>query len=169
MFAFIHNSTTLFHPYICSLLATKSDHFALHAGDSSYPLSTLPPAQDFILGLANQVAPHTGSWHSLATAINHLVRIAPIVYLAFQARPASPVGVQPHSDMSHDTMLIMGSLQERFPPGTPMDIQEKVLNKKHLFKNLYGTLHCILSNGECCVLRRGTNTQQGILTLGLDS
>ncbi|KAJ9060038.1 hypothetical protein DSO57_1035147 [Entomophthora muscae] len=34
----------------------------------------------------------------------------------------------------------MGNLQKGFPPGTPMDIQEKVLKNKHLFKNVYGTL-----------------------------
>ncbi|KAJ9068934.1 hypothetical protein DSO57_1023571 [Entomophthora muscae] len=65
-------------------------------------LSTVPPAQDFILGLANQVVPHTGNWQSLATAFNYLARIAPIVYLAFQARPASPAGVQLDSGMGND-------------------------------------------------------------------
>ncbi|KAJ9065092.1 hypothetical protein DSO57_1023417 [Entomophthora muscae] len=45
--------------------------------------------------------PHTGNWQSLATAVNYLVRIAPIVYLAFQAQPASPAGVQPDSGMGH--------------------------------------------------------------------
>ncbi|KAJ9080084.1 hypothetical protein DSO57_1028839 [Entomophthora muscae] len=77
------------------------------------PLPDAPPTQDFsklgfvyitVLGLANQVVPHTGSWHPLATALNYLVRIAPIVYMAFQARPASPVGVQPDSSMGCDTM-----------------------------------------------------------------
>ncbi|KAJ9084714.1 hypothetical protein DSO57_1021479 [Entomophthora muscae] len=71
----------------------------------------MPPAQDFsklrfvyitVLGLTNQAVPHTGSWRSLATAVNYLVRIASIVYLAFQARPASPVGVQPDSGMGHE-------------------------------------------------------------------
>ncbi|KAJ9048297.1 hypothetical protein DSO57_1036455 [Entomophthora muscae] len=37
-------------------------------------------------------------------------------------------------------MLIMGDFQEGFLPRTPMDIQEKVLKNKHLFKNVYGTL-----------------------------
>ncbi|KAJ9053380.1 hypothetical protein DSO57_1024769 [Entomophthora muscae] len=69
------------------------------------PLPTVPPAHDFILGLANQVVPHTGSWQSLATAVNYLVCIAPIVYLAFQAWPTSPVRVQPDSGMGHDTEL----------------------------------------------------------------
>ncbi|KAJ9057486.1 hypothetical protein DSO57_1022278 [Entomophthora muscae] len=76
------------------------------------PLSNAPPTQDFsklgfvyipVLGLTNQVVPHTGSWRPLATALNYLVRIEPIVYMAFQARPASPVGVQPDSDMGRDT------------------------------------------------------------------
>ncbi|KAJ9051952.1 hypothetical protein DSO57_1039016 [Entomophthora muscae] len=68
------------------------------------PLPNAPPTQDFsklgfvyitVLGLANQVVPHTGSWRPLATALKYLVHIAPIVYMAFQAWPASPVGVQP--------------------------------------------------------------------------
>ncbi|KAJ9067130.1 hypothetical protein DSO57_1003042 [Entomophthora muscae] len=94
------------------LVATKSDHFALHARDSFYsPLPTVSPAQDFsklgvvyikVLGLTNQVVPHTGIWGSLATAVNYLFRIAPIVYLAFQAQPTFLVGVQPDSGMGHD-------------------------------------------------------------------
>ncbi|KAJ9073822.1 hypothetical protein DSO57_1012357 [Entomophthora muscae] len=72
----------------------------------------MPPAQDFsklgfvyitLLGLADQVVPHTGSWCLLATAVNYLVLIAPIVYLAFQAWPASPAGAQPDSGMGYDT------------------------------------------------------------------
>ncbi|KAJ9057398.1 hypothetical protein DSO57_1023056 [Entomophthora muscae] len=78
------------------------------------PLPNAPHTQDFskidfvyitILGLANQVVPHTGSWRPLATALNYLVQIAPIVYMAFQAWPASPVGAQPDSDMGCDRVL----------------------------------------------------------------
>ncbi|KAJ9050584.1 hypothetical protein DSO57_1013186 [Entomophthora muscae] len=70
------------------------------------PFPNVPPTQDFsklgfvyitVLKLANQVVPHTGSWRPLATALNYLVCIAPIVYMAFQAWPASPVGAQPNS------------------------------------------------------------------------
>ncbi|KAJ9054117.1 hypothetical protein DSO57_1017930 [Entomophthora muscae] len=79
------------------------------------PLLNVPPTQDFsklgfvyitILGLADQVVPHTGSWRPLATALNYLVQIAPIVYMAFQARPASPVGPQPDSDMGRDSKCL---------------------------------------------------------------
>ncbi|KAJ9070268.1 hypothetical protein DSO57_1010090 [Entomophthora muscae] len=75
------------------------------------PLPDPPPAQDFsklgfvyitVLGLANQVVPHTGSWRPIATTLNYLVHIAPIVYMAFQARPASPVGVQLDSSKDRD-------------------------------------------------------------------
>ncbi|KAJ9062645.1 hypothetical protein DSO57_1008411 [Entomophthora muscae] len=75
------------------------------------PPPNTPPAQDFsklgfiyitVLGLADQVVPHTESWHPLATAVNYLVRIAAIVYMAFQAWPASLVEVQPDSGMGHD-------------------------------------------------------------------
>ncbi|KAJ9082503.1 hypothetical protein DSO57_1004067 [Entomophthora muscae] len=77
-------------------------------------LPTVPPAQDFsklgffyitVLGLANQVVPHTGSWHSLATTVNYLARIVPIVYMAFQAQLASPMGAQLDSGMGHDSFL----------------------------------------------------------------
>ncbi|KAJ9050222.1 hypothetical protein DSO57_1016550 [Entomophthora muscae] len=80
------------------------------------PLPNVPPVQDFskvgfvyitVLGLADQVMPHTESWHPLATALNYLVRIAPIVYMAFQARPASPVGVQLDSSMDCDTRFVL--------------------------------------------------------------
>ncbi|KAJ9071105.1 hypothetical protein DSO57_1000779 [Entomophthora muscae] len=78
---------------------------------TTFPLPNTPPVQDFsklgfvyitVLGLANQVVPHTRSWRPLATAVNYLVRIVPIVYMAFQARPASPVGVQSDSGMGCD-------------------------------------------------------------------
>ncbi|KAJ9077894.1 hypothetical protein DSO57_1012482 [Entomophthora muscae] len=92
------------------------------------PLPNAPPIQDFNklgfvyitkLGLVNQVVPHTGSWFPLATALNYLVCIAPIVYMAFQAQPASPVGVQPDSSMGcdidshqHQSRKQPGSMQE---------------------------------------------------------
>ncbi|KAJ9082484.1 hypothetical protein DSO57_1004051 [Entomophthora muscae] len=75
------------------------------------PLPDAPPTQDFgklgfvyitVLGLANQAVPYTGSWHPLVTALNYLVYIAPIVYMAFQAWPASPMRVQPDSGMGRD-------------------------------------------------------------------
>ncbi|KAJ9084215.1 hypothetical protein DSO57_1026719 [Entomophthora muscae] len=78
------------------------------------PLPNAPPTQDFrklgfvyitVLGLANQAVPHTGSWRPLATALNYLVQIAPIVYMAFQAQPASPVGAQLDSDMGCDSLI----------------------------------------------------------------
>ncbi|KAJ9050662.1 hypothetical protein DSO57_1012627 [Entomophthora muscae] len=87
-----------FHPHHLDLPPAMKDIPA------APPLSDTPPTQDFsklgffyitVLGLADQVVPHTGSWCPLVTALNYLVCIAPIVYMAFQARPASPVGVQP--------------------------------------------------------------------------
>ncbi|KAJ9058504.1 hypothetical protein DSO57_1011653 [Entomophthora muscae] len=60
------------------------------------PLPNVPPAQDFrklgfvyikVLGLANQAVPHTGSWCPLATAVNYLIRIVPIVYMAYRPGP----------------------------------------------------------------------------------
>ncbi|KAJ9059091.1 hypothetical protein DSO57_1006222 [Entomophthora muscae] len=92
------------------------------------PLPNAPPTQDFsklgfvcitILGLANQVVPHTGSWCLLATALNYLVWIAPIVYMAFQARLASPMGAQSDSDMGRDTML------HHIVPAKPLVVKPK--------------------------------------------
>ncbi|KAJ9087803.1 hypothetical protein DSO57_1029427 [Entomophthora muscae] len=81
-----------FHPHHLDLPPVMKDI------PTAPPLPDAPPTQDFsklgfvyikVLGLADQVVPHTGSWCPLATDLNYLVRIAPIVYMAFQARPAS--------------------------------------------------------------------------------
>ncbi|KAJ9088216.1 hypothetical protein DSO57_1025289 [Entomophthora muscae] len=78
---------------------------------STPPLPIMPPALEFsklgfvyiaVLGLANQVVPHTRSWRPLATAVNYIFSISPIGYMAFQDFPASPVGVQPNSGMGCD-------------------------------------------------------------------
>ncbi|KAJ9078857.1 hypothetical protein DSO57_1002483 [Entomophthora muscae] len=79
---------------------------------STPPLPNMLPAQDFsklgfvyilLLGLANQVVTHTESWRPMATAVNYIIRIAPIVYMAFQAWSASPAGVQLGSGMGCDS------------------------------------------------------------------
>ncbi|KAJ9088522.1 hypothetical protein DSO57_1022247 [Entomophthora muscae] len=62
------------------------------------------PENIIVLGLANQFVPHTGSWRPLATVINYLVQIAPIMYMVFQAQPAFPVAVQSDSGMGCDTI-----------------------------------------------------------------
>ncbi|KAJ9078682.1 hypothetical protein DSO57_1004307 [Entomophthora muscae] len=80
------------------------------------PLFNVPPAQDFILGLANQFVPHTGSWLPLATALNYLVHIVSIVYMAFQAWPAFPVGVQLDSGMGCDKVTGEESYIMAAPP-----------------------------------------------------
>ncbi|KAJ9087433.1 hypothetical protein DSO57_1033436 [Entomophthora muscae] len=73
-------------------------------------IPTTPPlldalhVHDFILGLVNQVVPCTGSWCSRATPVSYPVRIAPIVYMAFQAQPASSVRVQLDPSMGCDTV-----------------------------------------------------------------
>ncbi|KAJ9077165.1 hypothetical protein DSO57_1019323 [Entomophthora muscae] len=78
------------------------------------PLPNVPSFQDFsklgfvyitVLGLVNQVVPHTESWRLISTAMNYIVRIAPIVYMAFQAQPASPVKVHSDYGMSHNICL----------------------------------------------------------------
>ncbi|KAJ9066953.1 hypothetical protein DSO57_1004715 [Entomophthora muscae] len=71
-----------FHPHHLDLPPVMKDI------PTSPPLPDVTPTQDFsklgfvyitVLGLADQVVPHTGSWRPLATALNYLVRIAPIV------------------------------------------------------------------------------------------
>ncbi|KAJ9066845.1 hypothetical protein DSO57_1005511 [Entomophthora muscae] len=79
------------------------------------PFPDVPPTQDFsklgfvyitLLELANQFVPHNGSWRPLATALNYLAHIAPIVYMAFPAQPASAVGVQPDYGIGCDTWAL---------------------------------------------------------------
>ncbi|KAJ9079260.1 hypothetical protein DSO57_1037292 [Entomophthora muscae] len=105
-----------FHPHHLDLLP------AMKKIPTAPPLPNVPPTQDFsklgfvyitVLGLANQVMPHTGSWRLLTTALNYLVCIAPIVYMAFQARPASPVRVQLDSGMGRDTGSRLGQTQKK--------------------------------------------------------
>ncbi|KAJ9067023.1 hypothetical protein DSO57_1003728 [Entomophthora muscae] len=113
------------------------------------PLPNAPPTQDFsklgfvyitVLGMANQVVPHTGSWRPLATALNYLVRIALIVYMAFQAWPASPVGAQPDSDMGCDSMSTRSKLVTLGPVVIHMCAVLQVMvdlasNKDNMLKN----------------------------------
>ncbi|KAJ9082947.1 hypothetical protein DSO57_1039574 [Entomophthora muscae] len=84
-------------------------HLDLPPGHSRGPISTImkkipstPPCPICLLPKTS-VVPHTESWHPLATAVIYIVRIALVVYMAFQARPASPVGVQPDFGMGRDT------------------------------------------------------------------
>ncbi|KAJ9066325.1 hypothetical protein DSO57_1010743 [Entomophthora muscae] len=132
LFAFIRESTTQYklaypypHGHTPVVLAKPPralnlKYFHLHHLDlppamkdipTAPPLPNVPPTQDFsklgfvyitVLGLANHVVPHTGSWRLLTTALNYLVHIAPIVYMAFQAQPASPVEVKQDSGMGCD-------------------------------------------------------------------
>ncbi|KAJ9059298.1 hypothetical protein DSO57_1003915 [Entomophthora muscae] len=85
------------------------------------PLPDALPAHDFnklgfvyitVLGLANQVIPHTGSWRTWATAV----------------QPATPVEFQPNTDMSHDKKSQQNS---KIP--TPMS---NWINIKHDVKEL---------------------------------
>ncbi|KAJ9080423.1 hypothetical protein DSO57_1025171 [Entomophthora muscae] len=98
------------------------------------PLSNAPPTQDFsklgfvyitVLGLANQVVPHTGSWRPLATTINYL------------ARPASPVGVQPDSGMSRDNKSCCEFLFEKSKTEVTLGGPHKLG-----FGAIYGRLGC---------------------------
>ncbi|KAJ9063757.1 hypothetical protein DSO57_1037665, partial [Entomophthora muscae] len=55
-----------------------------------------------VLRLADQFVHHNEIWRPLAIAVNYLVKITPIVYMASQTQPAFPVGVQLNSGMGGD-------------------------------------------------------------------
>ncbi|KAJ9050247.1 hypothetical protein DSO57_1016224 [Entomophthora muscae] len=107
-----------------------------HEGDTSHsPLPDALPAHDFsklgfgyitVLGLADQVVPRTGSWGSWVPAVSYLVGIAPIVCMAFQAWPASPVRVQPDTGMGRNTDCLTPKLLCRGTPFTE-DLDRMVL------------------------------------------
>ncbi|KAJ9086991.1 hypothetical protein DSO57_1037685 [Entomophthora muscae] len=71
------------------------------------PTTPPPPntasAQDF------SCVPYLELAH-LATAFNYKVKIAPTVYMAFQARPTSPVRTQPDSGMGCDNLALYSFL-----------------------------------------------------------
>ncbi|KAJ9077289.1 hypothetical protein DSO57_1018096 [Entomophthora muscae] len=117
-----------FHPHHLDLPPVMKDI------PTSPPLPDAPPAQDFSklgIGVADQVVPHTGSWRPLATALNYLVCIAPIVYMAFQARPTSPVGVQLDSSIGRDTMTSLCYIAPEFNTKTLMDFPRCLSNSLH--------------------------------------
>ncbi|KAJ9070247.1 hypothetical protein DSO57_1010286 [Entomophthora muscae] len=149
---------------------------------AALPLSNVPPTQDFsklgfiyitLLGLVNQVVPHTGSWRPLATAVNYLVCIVPIVYMAFQAQPASTVGAQSDSGYSlfkltygykleiatHNNLLYV-----KIPPGKPptvgqapalqhIRLKAKIAETKRLkAQNITSTKELLPINSPVCIL-----------------
>ncbi|KAJ9088271.1 hypothetical protein DSO57_1024738 [Entomophthora muscae] len=64
-------------------------------------------------GVSNQVIPHTGPWYPWATAANYLAQIAPTVYMAVQAWPATPIVELLETSMGSDNYAvryIMGQL-----------------------------------------------------------
>ncbi|KAJ9048594.1 hypothetical protein DSO57_1033441 [Entomophthora muscae] len=96
---------------------------------ATLPLPDALPVHGFMLGLANQVVPHYGSWHPWTTAVNYLIRIAPIVYMAFQARSASPVGVQLDTSMGCDTLGQFSSGNQLNFGGIVLSITKTIANE----------------------------------------
>ncbi|KAJ9058192.1 hypothetical protein DSO57_1014839 [Entomophthora muscae] len=106
-----------YHPHHLDL---SSGHPRVTKLPSMKEIPTTPPTPNVLLAqdfrLDNQTVPHTRSWRPLATAVNYLFRIVPIVYIAFQAWPASPVGVQSDSGMGctttecDDVLVVFSSL-----------------------------------------------------------
>ncbi|KAJ9077594.1 hypothetical protein DSO57_1015218 [Entomophthora muscae] len=63
-----------------------------------------------ILGLAEQVIPHMGVWRPWATAANYAMRMVPVIYWAFQARPFPSTKVSPESNLGHDMGVVFSYL-----------------------------------------------------------
>ncbi|KAJ9059459.1 hypothetical protein DSO57_1002036 [Entomophthora muscae] len=103
LFAFICNSTTLYSLIYLLLLATKSDHFALHAGDSSYsPLVNCASCPGLHIGAGQPGrAPY---WELTLSSYCSQLSDQNCAYcvLGLPGPAAFPAGVQPDSGMDHD-------------------------------------------------------------------
>ncbi|KAJ9059727.1 hypothetical protein DSO57_1036408 [Entomophthora muscae] len=80
-----------------------------------YDYSTLV-AYLTMLGLAEQVIPHMRAWCPWATAANYVMRMPPIIYWAFQARPfllteGSSEGNPGHDNKSRAPTICSGHLK----------------------------------------------------------
>ncbi|KAJ9048813.1 hypothetical protein DSO57_1031102 [Entomophthora muscae] len=88
-----------YHPHHLDLPPWVSYPSAMQKPQTISPTQVVLSTQDFsklgflyitVLGLDNQVVPHTEIWCPWVTAANYLIKIAPIVYMAFQAWPVTP-------------------------------------------------------------------------------
>ncbi|KAJ9069735.1 hypothetical protein DSO57_1015419 [Entomophthora muscae] len=59
-----------------------------------------------MLGLTEKVIPHMRVWRPWATAANYVMRMAPDIYLAFQARYFPLTEGSPGSHLGHDIMTL---------------------------------------------------------------
>ncbi|KAJ9065234.1 hypothetical protein DSO57_1021690 [Entomophthora muscae] len=66
-----------------------------------YDYSKLGFAYLTMLGLAEQVTPHMRVWRPWATAANYVMRMAPIIYWNFQARPFPLIESSPEGNPGH--------------------------------------------------------------------
>ncbi|KAJ9079252.1 hypothetical protein DSO57_1037362 [Entomophthora muscae] len=81
-----------------------------------YDYSTLGFAYLTMLGLAEQVISHMRVWCPWATTANYVMRMAPIIYWAFQARPflsteGSSEGNPGHDNKSRAPTICSGHLK----------------------------------------------------------
>ncbi|KAJ9048980.1 hypothetical protein DSO57_1029238 [Entomophthora muscae] len=60
-----------------------------------------------LLGFTEQVIPHMGSWKPWVSAVNYMLRIAPVVYWVFQAFPLSLFEDEPDTTPDHVRNLLM--------------------------------------------------------------
>lgn len=66
-----------------------------------------------MLGLAEQVIPHMGALRPWATAVSYVMRLAPVMYWAFQARPAALHSHPESTSQGHNTVVqLQGRIQQ---------------------------------------------------------
>ncbi|KAJ9073164.1 hypothetical protein DSO57_1019384 [Entomophthora muscae] len=68
----------------------------------SYDYSKLGFAYVTLLGFTEQVIPHMGAWQPRASAVNYMMRIAPVVYWAFQSCPKTLFADKSDTPPVHD-------------------------------------------------------------------
>ncbi|KAJ9069720.1 hypothetical protein DSO57_1015794 [Entomophthora muscae] len=76
----------------------------------SYDYNKLGFAYVTVLGFTEQVIPQMSDWQPWASAVNYMLRIAPVVYWMFQACPLSLFADKPFTTPGHDTNPILRHL-----------------------------------------------------------
>ncbi|KAJ9070151.1 hypothetical protein DSO57_1011312 [Entomophthora muscae] len=95
----------------CFLRASQPiDQMSKPIEDYPYPLynySNLVFAYATLLAFIKQVIPHMGVWQPWASAVNYMLRIAPVMYWVFQACPLSPFSDKPDATPGHESLHVI--------------------------------------------------------------
>ncbi|KAJ9051740.1 hypothetical protein DSO57_1002004 [Entomophthora muscae] len=83
-------------------MSATTGELSLIPSASLYDYSKLGFAYLTMLELTDQVIPHMGVWRPWATAANYVMRMAPVIYWAFQAQPFPLNKGSPGSPPGHD-------------------------------------------------------------------